>query len=196
MRTLVLFAALSASLALAQPPRDLYPWWDMPVSKEIGLTDDQRAKVDKVVREYRNKLIDLRAVLEKAEADLADAFNEENFDLKRASEAADRVAKGRADLSAAMAQMSVRLRGVLTVQQWRELQRRRPHQPQPHVGPVKPPQGVHPGRPGPHPGMQPGQPGQPGPRGPRRQQPAPPQPPPQPPPPPGPQGPGEAHPEQ
>lgn len=196
MKTLFVFAALSAALALAQPPRDLYPWWDMPVSKEIGLTDDQRAKVEKVVREYRNKLIDLRAALEKAEADLADAFNEENFDLKRASEAADRVAKGRADLSAAMSQMSVRLRSVLTVQQWRELQRRRPQQPQPHVGPVKPPQGVRPGPggPGPRPGMQPGQPGQPGPRGPRRQQPAPPQPQPQPQP--GPQGPGEASPEQ
>ena len=193
MKTVVLFAVLSASLALAQPPRDLYPWWDLPVSKEIGLTDDQRARVEKVVREYRNKLIDLRGALEKAEADLADAFNEENFDLKRASEAADRVAKSRADLSAAMSQMSVRLRSVLTVQQWRELQRRRPHQAQPHVGPVKPPQGVRPGpgRPGPGPGMQPGQPGQPGPRGPRRQQPPPPQPQPQP----GPQGPGEAPPE-
>jgi Spy/CpxP family protein refolding chaperone len=193
MKTVVLFAVLSASLALAQPPRDLYPWWDLPVSKEIGLTDDQRARVEKVVREYRNKLIDLRGALEKAEADLGDAFNEENFDLKRASEAADRVAKSRADLSAAMSQMSVRLRSVLTVQQWRELQRRRPHQTQPHVGPVKPPQGVRPGPggPGPGPGMQPGQPGQPGPRGPRRQQPPPPQPQPQP----GPQGPGEAPPE-
>ncbi len=189
MKILALFAVLSTSLVFAQPPRDLYPWWDLPVSKEIGLTDDQRARVEKVVREYRNKLIDLRAALEKAEADLADAFNEENFDQKRAGEAADRVAKGRADLSAAMSQMSVRLRGVLTVQQWRELQRRRPQQP--HVAPPKPVQGVRPGPggPGPRPGMQPGQPG---PRGPRRQQPAPPQPQA----PPAPQGPSEAPPEQ
>jgi len=173
MKSVLGILAAVASLGYAQPPRDFYPWWDSPVSREIGLSEDQRARIEQVVREYRSKLIDLRAAVEKAEADLGDALNEEKFDLKRASEAADRVVKSRSELTAAFSQMSVRLRGILTVQQWRDLQRRRP---QAGHGLGVGPQGPRPGQP--QPKAMP--PGQPGPRGPRRHQPAPP---PQPPPP-------------
>lgn len=126
----IAFALLVASLAYAQAPRDFYPWWDSPVSREIGLTDDQRSRVQEVVREYRDKLIDLRGALEKAEAALGDAFNEENFDARRAAEAADRIAKTRAELTSVLSQMSIRLRSILTLQQWREIQRRRPQMPE------------------------------------------------------------------
>jgi len=137
----ITFALILGSVAFAQAPRDFYPWWDSPVSREIGLTDEQRSRVQEVVREYRDKLIDLRGALEKAEAALGDAFNEENFDARRATDAAERIAKTRAELTSVLSQMSIRLRSILTLQQWREIQRRRPQMP---VGPGSPGPGMGP----------------------------------------------------
>jgi hypothetical protein len=48
------------------------------------------------------------------------------FDQRRASDAADRAAAARAELAKATSQMAVRLRAILTADQWRELQKRRP----------------------------------------------------------------------
>jgi Spy/CpxP family protein refolding chaperone len=111
---------------LAQPPRGFYAWWDSPVARDLNLSDDQVNQIRTTVKEYRSKLVDLRATLEKAEIDVEDAFNEDNFDQKRASDAIDHLASSRAELTRTFSQMSLRLRAVLTPDQWRELQKRRP----------------------------------------------------------------------
>jgi len=162
-RTLSLILTLAGVSLLAQPPRGFFPWWDSPMVRDINLTEDQRRQVQAVVRDYRGKLIDARAAVEKAEGEVEDLFNDDQLDARRASETVDILAASRGEMTRAFAQMSLKLRTLLTPQQWREL-RRRQSQEQPRQGP-----GQHMMGPGGRgmqemPGMQPGQ----GPQGPRQ----------------------------
>ncbi len=125
----------------AQPVPGLFPWWDSPVVRDLHLSDDQTAQIRNVTREYRGRLIDQRAAVEKAEGDVQDVFNDDPLDSRRGTEAIDRLVAARSELTRTFSQLSLRLRGVLTAGQWRELQRRRPPGPQP---PGPPPQGPPP----------------------------------------------------
>jgi Spy/CpxP family protein refolding chaperone len=100
-------------------------WWDSPMAEGLNLTDAQRKQIQDTIREYRNRLVDARAAVEKAEGDLEDYFNAENgIDQRKASEAIDHLANARAELTRVISQMSLRLRAVLTNQQWAELRKR------------------------------------------------------------------------
>ena len=117
---------LLALPALAQMPRGVFNWWDSPIAKDLNLTEDQNRQIRAIVKEYRIKLIDLRATTEKAEAEFEDVFNEESFDQRRANEALDRLVNARTELMRGFSQMSLRLRALLTPEQYRELLKRRP----------------------------------------------------------------------
>jgi Spy/CpxP family protein refolding chaperone len=106
--------------------RGAFDWWDSPVVKDLNLSAEQTQKVQSTVHDSRSKLIDLRAAVQKAELDVEDAFNAENFDTKRATAAVDRLASARAEANRSLAQLSVSLRAVLTTEQWKELQKRHP----------------------------------------------------------------------
>jgi Spy/CpxP family protein refolding chaperone len=108
----------------AQGGRALFPWWDNPLSQDLNLTDAQRNQIRALVKEYRDHLVDERAAVEKADGELEDVFSEDTVDQRRASEALDRLIAARSELTKSLAQMSLRMRTVLTVQQWQELQRR------------------------------------------------------------------------
>lgn len=112
--------------AAAQNPRGLFNWWDSPIARDLNLTESQRDQIRGTVRDYRGKLIDLRAAVEKAEMEVEDAFNTETLDQQRANAAIDRLANARGDMIRVFSQMSLQMRTVLTQEQWRELQRRRP----------------------------------------------------------------------
>jgi Spy/CpxP family protein refolding chaperone len=112
----------------AQPPRGFYNWWDSPIAKDLNLSDDQMKQIRAVVRDYRTRLIDARAAVEKAEAEMEDAFNDESFSQARAGDAIERLVAARSELTRSFSQMSLRLRAVLTNEQWAELQKRRPRQ--------------------------------------------------------------------
>ena len=126
-KLVALGVAVSTMLA-AQGPRGLRgprDWWDGPMAEGLNLTDAQRKQIQTTIRDYRNRLVDARAAVEKAEGEMDDVFNTEgNVDQRRANEAIDRLASARAELTKVVSQMSVRMRGVLTTQQWQELQRR------------------------------------------------------------------------
>ncbi|MBI1899212.1 MAG: periplasmic heavy metal sensor [Acidobacteria bacterium] len=151
MKYAFLFVCLAVA-AMAQPPRLFFPFWDGPLARDLNLTEQQQQQIRETVREHRDRLIDLRAALEKAEGELEDAFNEERLDQGRANQAIERLAAARAELTRAFSQMSLKLRAALTSGQWRELQKRRPHGPPGPGGPRM--------RPGPE-----GDRGQPGPGG-------------------------------
>jgi Spy/CpxP family protein refolding chaperone len=106
--------------------RGSFDWWDSPVVKDLNLTPEQLQKVQSTVHDSRSKLIDLRAAVQKAELDVEDAFNADNFDIKRATEAVDRLSAARAETGKSLARLSLNLRAALTTEQWRELQKRRP----------------------------------------------------------------------
>jgi hypothetical protein len=74
--------------------------------------------VESVQREYRGKMIDSRAEMAKAELDLDDAMNTDPFDMRKANDAANRASKARDTLTRDLTQMGLRLRAVLTKEQW------------------------------------------------------------------------------
>jgi len=125
MRKLFLLCGLLAAPLLAQPPRGAFNWWESPLAGDINLSEDQRVKIRDTIREFRPKLIDLRAVMEKAEIETEEALNDDSFDQKRASEAIERLATVRGDMTRVMSQMSIRLRSILTAEQWKDLQKKR-----------------------------------------------------------------------
>ncbi len=110
---------------MAQPPKGFFPWWDRPVVKDLNLSQAQTRQIRLTVREYRDKLIEARAALDKAEANLQDVLEDETLDVKKGDAAVEGLAHARENLTRVFAQMSVKLRGVLTQPQWKELQKRR-----------------------------------------------------------------------
>ena len=119
-------ALLFASCAWAQLPKGFYAWWGSPVVRDLNLSDEQKKQIRVTIREYRPHLVELRAEVERAEGDLEYQFNQQPVDARRANEAIDRLAAARSDLTRTLSQMSLKLRTVLSQQQWQELQRRRP----------------------------------------------------------------------
>ncbi len=84
--------------------------------------------------ESRDQLIQLRIASDKAEAFLQQIMNGEKIDLKRGLEAIDQVVTTRADMMRAVAQMSLKLRVILTSEQWQLLQKRESQPPPPLPG--------------------------------------------------------------
>lgn len=127
---LVLFAALPLAL-YAQGQRAFpgweRPWWDSPLVQDLNLTEAQQNDIRATVKDYRDRVVDIRKAVESADRDLEAVFNSENpVDQRKASEAIERLASARGDMTRALSQMSLKLRTVLTAEQWQELQRRRP----------------------------------------------------------------------
>ena len=133
MRRACLFAVLFAGAAFAQLPRNFYAWWSSPVVKDLNLSDLQKRHIRSTITDYRGRLTELRGNLEKAENDLEFQFNQEPVDMMKASDVIDRLANARRELTRTLSEMSLRLRTILSEDQWRELQKRRPvrGQPQP-----------------------------------------------------------------
>lgn len=146
MNKLVCVLLVSAGTLAAQTPR-MFPWWDSPIARDLNLTDDQNKQIIAVLREFRPQMTNLRATLEIAEGDLTDIMNEDAVNTVKANEAIEKVIAARGELTLAVSKMSLRLRLVLTPQQWRELQRRQPQRTWP--GPAFRPRGPRPGGPPP-----------------------------------------------
>ena len=111
---------------LAQMPRGFYAWWSTPVVRDLNLTKDQRRRIRGTIQDYRPRLMQLRAELNGAEEDLAAQFNRDPVDPQKANQAIERLVAARSQLTRTLSHMSLALRGVLSEQQWQELQRRRP----------------------------------------------------------------------
>jgi Spy/CpxP family protein refolding chaperone len=121
----VLAFASAASAQNQEPFLGMSQWWDRPIVRNLGLSDDQFKQIRAVVRESRDRLIELRAAVRKAEADLKDEMDEEKVDMKRAESAIERVIAARSELIRAVSVMSLKLRVILTPAQWQELEKRR-----------------------------------------------------------------------
>jgi len=117
-------AVLVAAVSLQAQNRADFPWWNSPVAQDLHLTETQSQKIRQIVRSYRDRLFDARNASRKAQADLEDLLNDQNVTLDQARPVIDRVAAARANASRVLLEMSVQLRGVLTLDQWRILVRR------------------------------------------------------------------------
>jgi Spy/CpxP family protein refolding chaperone len=113
--------------SLAQMPKGIYAWWNRPeIAKDLNLTPAQRQQIRATVQQYRAHLLNVRSEVNRAEQELADQFNREPIDPAKTNEAIERLVDARSDLTRTITQLSLKLRLVLTEQQWQELQRRRP----------------------------------------------------------------------
>ena len=128
-------------------------WNDPATVDKLKLTDEQRKGMDQVVEQNRNKLIDLRANLEKSEGALQPLMRDDQPNESRILEQIDQVAQARAELEKANARLLLAIRAKLTPEQWKGLQAARAERMQrfreggPQAGPMGrhrglPPQGA------------------------------------------------------
>ena len=124
----LLFIPLLAGAALAQGARGSFgksfSWWEGPLAQDLNLTEAQSRQIRDTVRQYRGRLADLRAAVNRAEQEVESIFNDETIDQGRANDAIDQLARARAEMFRVTSQMDLKLRTILTVEQWQELQTR------------------------------------------------------------------------
>jgi Spy/CpxP family protein refolding chaperone len=133
----VLLCAQSSTDSQPRPPAGrgmMRPWWDSNVTRDMNLSDTQTKQIRTTVQEFRGRMMDLRATVNKAEGELQSAFNEDPVDQKKANDAIDHLVTARGELMRATSQMDLKLRTVLTAQQWQELQNRQRSWPGPGPG--------------------------------------------------------------
>jgi protein CpxP len=98
-------------------------WWENPrISQQIGLTDDQKKKMDDISQQHRLQLIDLDAALKKQEAVMRPLIEADQPDEAKILSQIDSIASARADLEKNRARMLFSIRQVLTPDQWKKLQ--------------------------------------------------------------------------
>ena len=132
MLRIIVLLLLAAAPLCAQLPKGMYAWWGRPeIRRDLNLTPQQQRQIQFTVRQFRPRLIDIRAEVEKAEIDLQAQFDHDPVDPAKTNQAIDRLITARSDLTRALSELSLKLRLVLNEQQWEELQRRRPLGPGP-----------------------------------------------------------------
>jgi Spy/CpxP family protein refolding chaperone len=103
-------------------------WWNNPrMVAELKLTDEQRKSMDDILLAHREKLIDLRASLQKAELELEPLIKDDQPNEGRILAQIDKVAQARAELEKANARFLLAIRGKLTPEQWKQVQALRDH---------------------------------------------------------------------
>ena len=101
-------------------------FWNNPrVVERLKLTDVQRKGFDGIYLQHREKLIDLRASLQKAELALEPLVSDAQPNEIKILAQIDKVAQARAELEKANAAFLLAIRGKLTAEQWTQLQAER-----------------------------------------------------------------------
>jgi Spy/CpxP family protein refolding chaperone len=126
-RLIFLAVLLSASL-LAQMPKSLYPWWgNKIVVRQLDLTQVQVRQIRAAVSGAQPHLLEVRAKVLRAEQSLEDQFNSDPVDQAKTNQAIEQLIAARTDLTRSLTELSLKLRVLLTAQQWQQLQRLRPN---------------------------------------------------------------------
>jgi len=98
-------------------------WWNNPkIVERLKLSDDQRKAMDDIFQKHREKLVDLRANLEKAEIELEPLVKADQPSESAVMSQIDKVAQARAELEKANARFLFALRAKLTPDQWKQVQ--------------------------------------------------------------------------
>jgi Spy/CpxP family protein refolding chaperone len=104
---------------LAVPPGR---WWERErVAAELALTAEQRSALDEMALAHAKTMVDLKGEVEKAELDVRVASEAEPFDAKRAREAFGVLQQRRSRLEQERFEMLLKVREVLTAEQWKKL---------------------------------------------------------------------------
>jgi Spy/CpxP family protein refolding chaperone len=110
-------------------------WWNDPATVEkLKLTDVQRKSMDDVLQEHRERLVDLKGSLEKADIDLEPMMRDDQPNEAKILSQIDKVAQARAELEKANARFLLAIRAKLTPEQWKQLRALRGEGGQQHQG--------------------------------------------------------------
>lgn len=98
-------------------------WWNNPRTVErLKLTDEQRKAMDGIMLQYREKLIDLHANLEKAELAMQPLMSADTPDDAAITAQIDKIIQARGDLERANSLFLLAIRDKLTPDQWKQVQ--------------------------------------------------------------------------
>lgn len=102
-------------------------WWtDAPLVARLGLTEDQRSRIERAFTNHRVNLEATRANLEKEEAQLARLLDSEPLDRNAVSGQIFRVTNARGEMERENAAMTLEMREQMTLAQWNQLQTLQP----------------------------------------------------------------------
>lgn len=126
MRRFLLTGALWAAITLPviAQNRANFAWWNTPVVNDLNLSEAQRKQIRETVSSYRGRLIDARAAVQKAQGELQDILGSDHIENAQVDAIADKLAKAQAQNVRVFTEMSLHVRAVLTLDQWRELVKR------------------------------------------------------------------------
>lgn len=97
-------------------------WWNNPkVIDRLKLTDDQRKAMDAILLQHKEKLIDLRANLQKAELAMEPLMSADTPNDAAIQAQIDKVVQARAELEKANARFLLAIRDKLTPDQWKQV---------------------------------------------------------------------------
>lgn len=98
-------------------------WWNDPsMVEKLKLTDEQRKAMDAILLAHREKLIDMRAAVEKAELQMEPLMQSDSPNETKILSQIDAIAQARAELEKANARFLLEIRAKLTPEQWKTLQ--------------------------------------------------------------------------
>ena len=105
------------------PPAPLGKWWkNSEVVKELQLSDPQIKQIEQTFLDYRMKLIDLKADVERQELRLQPLIEADRPDEQQVGTQVDAVLSARAKLEKTNTMMMLAIRKSLSVEQWKKLQ--------------------------------------------------------------------------
>jgi Spy/CpxP family protein refolding chaperone len=97
-------------------------WWkNSELAQKLNLTDQQKQQLEKTFLDYRLRLVDLRADVEREELKLQPLMDAETLNEAQISSQLDTLLAARMKLEKTNAMMNVSMRKVLTAGQWKQL---------------------------------------------------------------------------
>jgi Spy/CpxP family protein refolding chaperone len=93
-------------------------------SRVLDLSEVQQKQIEGICKDSFKKMSELRETWRKAEDELTAAFDESPVDQHKSNDAIEHLAAARLELFRATSQMDLKIRTVLTDEQWQELKKR------------------------------------------------------------------------
>lgn len=123
---LTIITILVGTLPAAADELDVPPgrWWDRPaVVRLLALSAEQQRSIKAITLAHARAMVDLKAGVERAELDLRAAAEAEPFAAERVREAFGAFLAARTRLETERFEMILRIREVLSREQWQQLRR-------------------------------------------------------------------------
>lgn len=136
-RSLILLALAGSLFGQPQrPPIATQYWWENKLAvNSLDLSEAQTRQLSAIQTSYVARLMELRSAVTKAENNLDEVFKQSPSDDLKAEAAIDQYAYARESLTRELSRLSLKMRNVLTADQWQDLLDRQSGRGGPRGGP-------------------------------------------------------------